>query len=102
MAGFSRIIARVCGVLFLVAATGCYQMTIKNGGAAEPPVERRQNLFALGFYGDPNVDVKKECPHGVANVASRFSAEDVLLTMASVGIYSPRTLTIECAREARG
>lgn len=86
----------------VISLSGCYQLNVRNGAGSGSPVERRQHLFALGFFGDPDIDVKRECPSGVATVDTRFSAEDVLLTIASVGIYSPRTVLVDCGPEARG
>lgn len=97
-----RIAQRLFLICSMLVVSGCYQLNLKNGAAGGAPVERRQNLFALGFYGDPDIDLQRECPNGVANVATRFTAEDVLLTIASVGIYAPRTVVVECGRNSRG
>lgn len=86
----------------LTSLSGCYNLSLQSGPTGGKLIERRHNLFALGFYGDPTVDLKRECPGGVGNVSSRFTAQDVLLTVASIGIYSPRTLTIECSANPRG
>lgn len=97
-----RTALRLLFVFSMLGVSGCYQMNLNNGAAGGAPVERRQHLFALGFYGDPDIDLQRECPSGVANVATRFTAEDVLLTIASVGIYAPRTVVVECGRNTRG
>jgi hypothetical protein len=86
-----------------VSLGGCYQLTVKNDSAAgSAPVERRAHQFAFGLYGETELDLKKECPHGVATFGDKFTAEDVLLSIASVGIYTPRTVVFECAAPARG
>jgi len=93
-------------VLLVVAALslgGCYTLTVKNDApAGGAPVERRAHQFAFGFYGDAELDLKKECPNGVASFGDKFTAEDVLLSVASVGIYTPRTIVFECAAPGRG
>jgi hypothetical protein len=93
---------RVFLFVFLVCLSGCYNLAVTNGPSGGRSIERRHNLFALGFYGEDPVDLTKECPGGTGNVSARFTVEDVLLTVASVGIYSPRTVTIECGSAQQG
>lgn len=91
--GFFLAVAGVLG--------GCYQLKVKNDVPAGSSFERRENLFAFGFYGEPEVDLKKDCPHGVASFADKFTAADIALSVASVGIYTPRTIVVECAAKPR-
>lgn len=78
--------------------TGCAPTGVHSAVGAEAPIERTHHLFVLGYVGERDLDLSRECPAGVASFSESWSWQDVGLTVASVGVYSPRTLTIQCAR----
>ncbi|MEZ4753412.1 MAG: hypothetical protein R3A13_03770 [Bdellovibrionota bacterium] len=55
--------------------------------------------MALGWQVMVNHLVKL-CPNGVATIEDRMTIRDTALAIASVGIYTPRTVDIECASSA--
>lgn len=95
-------LVRIVIPFVVVALSGCSQFTVRSDTGTGSPVERRAHQFALGFYGETEVDLKRECPHGVASFGNKLTAEDVLYSVASVGIYTPRTVVFECAAAPRG
>jgi len=78
---------------------GCAPTGLHSAVGAEAPIERTHHLFALGYVGERELDLSRECPAGVASFSESWSWQDVGLTVASVGVYSPRTLKIQCARQ---
>jgi hypothetical protein len=51
--------------------------------------------------GEPVVDLDAACPQGVASWRSDAKVGDWLLDVLTIGIYNPRTVTIQCAEVSR-
>jgi hypothetical protein len=92
-----RIRAGLLPLLLLPALlAGCYTVRIDRRLAAMDPVHIREHFFAFGLIGEATHDLSTLCPKGVASYGDFFSPLDILFTAVTVGIYSPRTVTIEC------
>jgi len=83
--------------LMAVAFTGCYrtsyQTRLPPGGARH---EQVLNYFVIGLVGAHDVDLDVMCPNGVHAWHTEATALG-LLDLVTLGIYSPRTLVVECA-----
>ncbi len=84
----------------LMLAGACNKVTYVNpqvprGGAVH---EEKGNFFIFGLVGEKTIPVYQMCPNGVAQIQSRESFLDVILTVITVALYSPRSYEIECGR----
>jgi hypothetical protein len=85
-----------------VTLGGCHNVRYDTG---RPPSDRVVNVpvnfFLWGLVGEKTVDLDAACPEGAASWVNRATAIDALLDVLTVGIWSPRTVSITCA-EGRG
>lgn len=91
----------VAGVLALAcsATTACYHAVVDTGRPAGTTVVRKPWVptFALGFVAAPEIDVRSQCPAGVARIETRHTLLNVLAGVGTFGIYTPQTVSITCA-----
>lgn len=73
--------------------------------AGRPPSQRRYertvHFFAWGLVGKPRVDLDAACPEGVARFRSEAGPLQWIAQVATVGLWSPRRVVVECAEVAR-
>ncbi|MCB9654919.1 MAG: Bor family protein [Deltaproteobacteria bacterium] len=60
-------------------------------------VEESGSYFLWGLVGEKKLAGASACPGGVASVQTQHSFVDQLLATFTVGIYTPMTITVECA-----
>ncbi len=78
---------------------GCYAVRYQTRATASGRKHTiPAHFFLWGLAGEKDVDLDAVCPEGPARWSNHASAVDVLLTVITVGIYSPRTITVECER----
>ncbi len=84
-------------------AAGCHTIKYDTGRKPSPRhVEQKLHFFAWGLGNQPaTVDLDAACPEGVARWESGASGGDWFLSVVTLGIYSPRTVIIECVEVAR-
>jgi hypothetical protein len=84
----------------LMTLAGCYNVTYiaKTRTPSTMVQEEKMNFFVAGLVGTHDVQAGQKCPTGVAKVKTTQTAVDVLLTVVTIGIYSPRTAQITCAQ----
>lgn len=90
----------------LVAATlsaasvgaGCNKVTYRNPALAPTTQVHSEtgHFFLAGLVNTKNIDGTALCPGGVAWVQSKNTVGDVLLTLITGFIYTPRTYEIAC------
>lgn len=87
----------------LAAGLATADVTVRpHGGAktpAPPDYERRLHFFVLGFFGGvKEVDVRALCgERPIEQIRLTRTVPDVVLSLATLGIYSPRTARAWCA-----
>lgn len=85
----------------LVLATGCYHANFKTGlPASGVTQETKVHHFVFGLAGGGDVAVASMCPTGVSSVDTEKSFVDMLLTGLTGALYSPTSVTVECAGAA--
>lgn len=88
-------------LLALVAAfvAGCYHVTVVTGAPPSPTVVDRpwQMSFVAGLAPPPELNVKDQCPGGVAKVETQQSFLNGLVSALSSGIVTPIQTTVTCA-----
>lgn len=87
-------------VLMLGCTTGCYRYRFEQ--RASPPPETRLVTYEVrvptylnGFIGTGTLDTTRYCAQPV-RTALRVSALDVLLSVGTLLIYTPHTLSVTC------
>lgn len=95
-------LTRVCLVALVVVATGCYSVTARpNGGAKDtsnPTFEQRQDFYFWGLKGESHIDTKAVCGRKqAAQMQSQATFMDGLLTVVTLGIYSPESARVWCS-----
>ena len=84
----------------LVSFAGCYSVTARpNGGfkvASAPNYERRQDFYLWGLVGEAHINTKAVCGGEPSQIQSQRTAVDTLLTVVTLGIYSPESARIWC------
>lgn len=84
------------------ALAGCHTVRYQTGRPASPrKVEQTHHFFLWGLVGKPVVDLDAACPEGAARWSNHSTAGDWLASVVTLGLWSPRTVTIECAEVAR-
>ena len=82
----------------LLLATGCQTVsytTNRTGGGNR--IEQNAPFFLWGLAGEKVVDMDALCPNGPARWYSQQTFLDGFLSTITLGLYSPRTIVIECA-----
>jgi len=92
----------MAGVLAAALASGCFNVTYTNPRL--PPnglvVEGTNQFFVAALVGDERVPVYKMCPEGVSQIESGLSIVDLLLTLVTFTIYTPRSYVVHCGGAA--
>jgi len=85
-------------VMCAVLGAGCYKVTYQN--LLLPPNgvvhEGTSSFFILALVGDERIPAYVICPGGVSRIETGLSFVDLLLTVVTIGIYTPRSYEIEC------
>jgi hypothetical protein len=55
------------------------------------------DFFFWGLVGSKDVDLDTLCPNGVHEWRNEASAVNGLVSVLTLGIYSPRTIVVDCA-----
>lgn len=84
----------------LLAFTACRkvtyisQSTVPTGQVSE----ETGRYFIAGLFGTKEIRADQICPQGVSKVQSKFTFGDMVLTVITFAIYTPRTYEIHCGR----
>jgi len=94
---------RLLAAVACLALAACHTIRYDTGRPASPRrVERTLHFTFWGLGNQPaTVDLDAACPEGAARWRSESTAGDWMLAVVTLGIYSPRTVTVECAEVAR-
>jgi hypothetical protein len=88
---------RLAAALLALSLAGCQTIRYQTGRpAAATHQEQDIHFFFWGLKGQPVVDLDAACPQGVAEWRSDAKAGDWFLDVITLGIYNPRTVTIQC------
>lgn len=94
---------RVGRLLVLAAVAGltsaCYRQVVQTGRTPSPTVIDRPwtNAFLWGLVAPAPIDVSAQCRTGIATVVTQQSFVNGLASALTLGLYSPRHVTITCA-----
>jgi hypothetical protein len=89
--------------LVLAAASlvlsGCYHITVNSGATPAATVvdKQWQNSFVYGLVPPPEVNVKSDCPNGVAVVETEHSFLNGLVAALTWQLYTPMHVKVSCS-----
>lgn len=85
--------------LFVALGAGCYHVTVVTGAPPSPTMVDRpwQLSFVYGLVPPQELNVKDQCPNGVARVETQESFLNGLVSALSSGIVTPIQATVTCA-----
>jgi hypothetical protein len=83
----------------MILAGGCYRITVISNATPSPTVVDKpwQHSFIAGLVPPPEINVKDQCPNGVARVETVHSPANVLAMLLTQGLYSPLAVKVTCA-----
>ncbi|MCK3655011.1 lipoprotein bor [Pasteurellaceae bacterium Macca] len=83
-----------------LAISGCATQTatLKPTTKTLPTYENSENFFVFGIGQEKTINAVEICGGAdkIAKVESFLSAPNILLTLVTIGIYSPRTSKVYC------
>lgn len=92
-------------VVFFVLCAGCYHYSFEQrqqrAGEREVTHARRSATWLNGFVGTGEVDTDRYCADPI-RTELRVNATDVLISIATLLIYTPHTLYVTCGVPAEG
>lgn len=88
-------------LVFALFASGCMSTKIvlsdKWNPASKPSYVDYFDSYWWGFSGDPQVSIQQVCMDQKPMAVKRVkTAEDIVITFATLGIYTPTTIKIWC------
>jgi hypothetical protein len=97
---FTRRIA----VLSALVLTGCFHQVVQTGNPAGATVVDRQFVatWLFGLVPAQPIDVRQQCPSGVATIETKQSFINGLVGVLTLGIYTPQHLRVTCASGTAG
>jgi hypothetical protein len=99
-----RTLGRAVLLAALLGAAGCYKATFIRDPSAVKGVEhdRWLDFFLWGLVNEQDIDVEQFCPEGkAAQVVSGGNFGTGIVSLLTIGIYSPRKVWITCEGESR-
>ncbi|MGQ0646443.1 MAG: Bor/Iss family lipoprotein [Gemmatimonadaceae bacterium] len=90
-------------VVGCVLLAGCFHQVVATGlPAGETKVEKPwTSTWIWGLVEAKPIDVRTQCPNGVAYVASKFTVMNWVGAAVTLGIWYPWTVTVTCAGGGR-
>jgi hypothetical protein len=78
--------------------SACYHITVNTGATPTATVVDKQwaNSFIYGLVPPPELNVKSECPNGVARVETEHSFVNGLVAAITWQIYTPMHVKVTC------
>lgn len=85
--------------------SGCFHQVVQTGRTPGPTVVKKPwtATWLWGIVPATPIDVTRDCPGGIATVETKQTFMNGLVGALTIGIYTPRDVTVTCASgTARG
>jgi hypothetical protein len=92
----------VAAAMFMLLATSCHTMRFELADAPHTQAVTERKSFWFWGLTSVQVDVQEKCPNGTVAVMEETTFVDGLLSLPTLGIWSPRSSTYYCADAAEG
>ena len=88
--------------LAALALAGCHAARYDAGRpSSNRRWEKTVHFWLWGFQGDGRIDLDAACPEGVARFRNEAGALHWIAEVATLGIWSPRRVVVECGEVLR-
>jgi len=86
----------------VILTTACFHQKVHSGLTPSDSVVQRDfvSTWLWGIVPADTVDMRRECPSGVATVETRQTFLNGLVAALTLGIYTPQSLRVTCATGA--
>ncbi|HWA73933.1 MAG TPA: Bor family protein [Polyangiaceae bacterium] len=93
----------IASIALSAVLQGCYTTTIRSGKPAEQPSVEYDEKWHHGLvWGIAELsgpyDLQRICPNGWSVIKTETSFVNGVVEAVTSGIYSPQTVTVQCAR----
>ncbi|HEX6316537.1 MAG TPA: Bor family protein [Gemmatimonadaceae bacterium] len=92
-------------VAFGLVLSGCFHQVVQTGRTPGPTVVKKPwtATWLWGIVPAKPIDVTQDCPGGIATVETKQTFMNGLVGALTIGIFTPRDVTVTCATgTARG
>jgi hypothetical protein len=92
--GRALTLAAVC-----LVASACYHQIVQTGRTPGTTVVQKPwtATWLWGLVAAKPIDVSPQCTSGIATVETQLTVPNWLASLVTLGIYSPRSVTVTCA-----
>lgn len=96
--------ARISLALGLLISSACYHQKVQTGLSPGSTVVKKPwtGTYLWGLIPAAAIDVTQNCPGGIATVETKMSFLNGLVSGLTLGIYTPRDVTVTCAGAGAG
>lgn len=93
---FIRAVVAVSGIAML---SGCFHQAVQTGLAPSSTVVQKSfhPTWIFGLVKATPIDVRQECPAGVASASTRMTFANGLVGLLTIGIFTPHEVKVTCA-----
>lgn len=87
--------ALLCATLM---SSACFHQAVQTGAPVGTTVVDKPwvNTFIFGLVAAPEIDVRQQCPSGVATIETEQSFLNGLVAAVTIGIYTPQHVRVTC------
>ena len=98
-----RAIRGAFGIAVATLCSACHHATINTGLTAGTEVVTNEwaHSYLLGLVPPAAVDVAGKCKNGIARVETQVTFVNALVTVMTLGVYTPVQVDVTCASGAR-
>jgi Bor protein len=86
-------------VVAVILLTACFHQVVQTGRTPGPTVVEKEwvSSWIFGLVPAEPIDVRRQCPSGVATVETQQSFPNALVGAVTFGIYTPQSVKVTCA-----
>jgi hypothetical protein len=94
-----RIVRGILALSAFTVLTGCFHQAVQTGLAPSTTVVQKNfhPTWVFGLVKAKPIDVRQQCPNGVAFASTRMTFVNGLAGMVTLGLFTPHEVKITCA-----
>lgn len=94
-----NLVKLAAAALVVLSTSACYHATVDTGRPANGVTVSKNwaHSFIGGLVPPSTLETASQCPNGVAKVETQLSFLNQLANFVTLGIYTPMTITVQCA-----
>lgn len=94
-----NLVKLAAAALVVLSTSACYHATVDTGRPSNGVTVSKNwaHSFIGGLVPPSTLETASQCPNGVAKVETQLSFLNQLANFVTLGIYTPMTITVQCA-----